>query len=271
MTAIRRGVAAAAFVTALIVPAAASAHRQWILPSSTVLSKEGSFVTVDAAVSNDLFFFDHVPMRLDAMTITGPDGAKLTPQNAATGKYRSTFDVELAKPGTYRIGTVNDGVFASYKLNGETKRWRGRATELATAVPAGATEVKVTQSTRRVETFVTAGAPSTDALKPSGQGLELQPVTHPNDLVAGESASFKLLLDGKPARDTEVDIVLGGGRYLAKPVEAKVKTNAEGLFSYSWPQPGMYWIEAEARGGASTIPNAERSAAYVATFEVLPE
>lgn len=271
MIAIRRGLAAAALVSALIVPAAASAHRMWILPSSTVLSKEGSFVTVDAAVSNDLFFADHVPMRLEALTVTGPDGAKVAPQNPSTGKYRSTFDVELAKPGTYKIATVTDGVFAAYKLNGETKRWRGRAADLATAIPQGASEVKITQNTRRAETFVTAGAPSTDALKPTGQGLELTPVTHPNDLVAGESASFKLLMDGKPARDVDVEIVLGGGRYLAKAVEAKVKTNADGVFTYAWPQPGMYWIEAEAKGGASSIPNAERSAAYVATFEVLPE
>ena len=54
-----------------------------------------------------------------------------------------------------------------------------------------------TLSSRRVETFVTNGAPS--ELKASGRGLELTPVTHPNDLYAGEAITFKLTDNGKPA------------------------------------------------------------------------
>ncbi|WP_258079450.1 DUF4198 domain-containing protein, partial [Xanthomonas arboricola] len=43
----------------------------------------------------------------------------------------------------------------------------------------------VSQSFNRVETFVTRGAPTTTVFKPAGKGIELVPVTHPNDLVAG--------------------------------------------------------------------------------------
>ncbi len=42
-------------LAALMLPAAAQAHRQWMMPSSTTLSGSESWVTVDAAVSNDLF------------------------------------------------------------------------------------------------------------------------------------------------------------------------------------------------------------------------
>ena len=35
-------------------------------------------------------------------------------ENAATGKYRSTFDLHLTQPGTYRVAVVNNGLFASY-------------------------------------------------------------------------------------------------------------------------------------------------------------
>src|SRR5690606_40763719 len=35
-------------------------------------------------------------------------------QNASTGKYRSTFDVQLAQQGTYRIANVNDTIFARW-------------------------------------------------------------------------------------------------------------------------------------------------------------
>ncbi|WP_309645712.1 DUF4198 domain-containing protein [Phenylobacterium sp.] len=272
MISVRHGaLAVLSAVAVLAIPAAASAHRQWLLPSSTVLSGNDPWITVDAAVSNELFYFDHNPMRLDSLTVTAPDGAKGEIKNGSTGKYRSTFDVQLDKPGTYKIGSASDGLMASYKLNGEQKRWRGAAAEAATAIPKEATEVKLTESSRRLEIFATRGAPTKEVLKLTGKGLEVDFVTHPNDLVVSEPAQFKLLLDGKPAAGVEVEVVPGGNRYRAATGEMKLTTDAQGAFTAKWPGAGMYWLEATVRGGKSTIANAERSASYVTTLEVLPD
>jgi uncharacterized GH25 family protein len=46
------------------LPLSAQAHRSWMLPSATVLSGDDVWVTVDAAVSNDLFYFEHFPLRI---------------------------------------------------------------------------------------------------------------------------------------------------------------------------------------------------------------
>ena len=64
-----------AIVAATLALAAlgAQAHDLWFKPSSTVLSKS-DWVTVDAAVSNDIFFFNHRPLAVDKLTITAPDG-----------------------------------------------------------------------------------------------------------------------------------------------------------------------------------------------------
>jgi uncharacterized GH25 family protein len=248
---------------------AAQAHRMWILPSSTVLSGEDPWITVDAAVSNDLFFADHVPMQLQAIKVYAPDGSEAALQNGATGKYRSTFDVQLKTPGTWRIVNANEGAFASYTLNGETKRWRGSVADVANAVPQGATNVRLTHSTRRVETFVTRGAPTTENLKPTGKGLELEPISHPNDLFAGEAAKFRLLADGKPAAGVKVSVVRGDARFAQKAVEMELTAGPDGVVEITWPEAGRYWLEAEATGGASPIPNAQRSLTYVAVLEVL--
>ena len=98
-----------AIAIALALPLSAQAHKTWLLPSETVLSAEDPWITVDAAVSNDLFYFNHVPLRLESLAITGPDGSAVNAENNATGKYRSTFDVHLTTPGTYRIAVVNAG------------------------------------------------------------------------------------------------------------------------------------------------------------------
>jgi uncharacterized GH25 family protein len=271
MSALRPAAGLALGLAALLAAPTAQAHRMWMTPSATVLSGQDAWVTVDAAVSNTLFHPDHVPMRLDGVTVVAPDGTTLAPQNPSTGKYRSTFDAQLSKAGTYKIVSTTEGAMASYKLGGESKRWRGQAAELATAVPAGATDVRLTQNQRRVETFVTLGAPSTDALKPTGKGLELEPISHPNDLVAGEPARFRLLLDGKPAAGVEVEVVPGGARYRTDPGEMNLKSGPDGVVEIAWPAPGMYWLEATARGGTATVPGAERVAGYVATLEVLPD
>jgi hypothetical protein len=169
----------AALALAISLPLSAHAHRQWLLPSATVLSGNDAWVTVDAAVSNDLFYFEHFPLRLDGLVVTAPDGKPAQAVNAATGKYRSTFDVQLSQPGTYKIAVVNNGVFASYKVDGQQKRWRGAAEALAKEIPANAQELKVTQVNSRVETFATAGKPTRAALAITGSGLELHPSQRP--------------------------------------------------------------------------------------------
>ena len=135
-------------------------------------------------------------------------------------------------------------------------------------MPANAADLEVTQSLGRVETFVTAGKPS--AVKPVGRGLELAPVTHPNDLYAGEAASFQMLLDGKPAADLDVTVVPGGARYRDKVGEIAVKTDKDGKFSVKWPQPGLYWVEAGAEDAKVTVAQAKkRRLSYAGTVEVL--
>lgn len=253
---------------ALCLPFAAGAHDVWVVPSSTVLSGADSWITVDAAVGNDKFHFNHAPLRLDGLAVTAPDGSAAEAENLNRGKLRSTFDLQLKQSGTYRVAVVNDGVFARWKEDGKPKRYFGKPEGMAQAVPAKADELEVSQSLGRVETFVTAGKPS--AVKPVGRGLELAPVTHPNDLYAGETATFQMLLDGQPAPDLEMTIVAGGIRYRDQVGEIKAKTDKDGKFSVKWPQPGLYWVEAGMEDAKVSVPQAKkRRLSYAGTFEVL--
>jgi uncharacterized GH25 family protein len=262
----------AALAFAICLPLSAHAHKAWLLPSETVISAKDPWITVDAAVSNDLFYFNHNPLRLDTLAITAPDGSAVQAENAATGKFRSTFDVHLTQPGTYRIALVNAGLFANWDEGGKPKRWRGTAETFAKEVPKDAKDLKVSQSAGRVETFVTAGKPNEAALKPTGVGLELAPVTHPNDLFTGEKATFKLLLDGKPAPDLKIEIIPGGIRYRDKQNEIAATTDKNGEFSVTWPSAGLYWLETSLQDNKTTVPQAkERRASYAATFEVLSQ
>lgn len=262
----------AALALALALPLSAQAHKMWLLPSATNVAGADPWITVDAAISNDLFHADHHAASLDSLAITAPDGRSAKPEHAAAGKYRSVFDLHLTQPGTWKVALVSHGLFASYELDGQKKRWRGTPEELAGALPANAKNVRVTEADTRVETFVSNGKPSDGALKPSGRGLELAPVTHVTDLMAGEPASFRLLLDGKPAAGVKVTAIAGATRYRNDPQELHATTDGDGRFSLTWPHAGMYWVNASVEDGKTHVKQAtQRRAAYTATLEVLPE
>lgn len=249
--------------------ASALAHNVWMKPSSTVLSK-ADWVTVDAAVSNDLFFFNHRPMGIDKLVITAPDGSTVAPKNVHKGELRSVFDLKPEQAGTYQLAVVNSGTNGGYKdAAGQMKRLRGTAEEILTQIPADAQEVRLSESASRVETFVTMGKPS--AIKPSGKGLELVPVTHPNDLVVGDAATLAFHIDGQPAAGVEVVLVQDGKRYRDSLEEIKATTDAKGQFKVTFTKPGMYWLDADAQDSKTSHPKIkERRLAYVATLEVLP-
>lgn len=277
----------------LAVPAVVSAHRMWLLPSGTVFSGTDSWVTVDSAISNDLFYPDHFPGRIEQVKVWQPDGAPGRLQNGATGRYRSTFDVQLDKPGTWKIGTEMTGVMGSFKVDGLEKRVGGRGgpapgvgasgrqaraqggpppqPPLTVAdIPANATDVKLTETLNRNEIFITAGEPTRTVLKPTGKGLEFDPVTHPDELVAGETARFRFLVDGKPAPDLKVTLIPGGKRYRDAEGAQELTTDAGGVLAVKWPAAGMYWLSATLTDGRVTAPRAtQRRMGYATTLEVM--
>jgi len=254
----------------LLAPLDALAHRQFIVPTSTVVNGKAPWVSFDAAAATDVFFFDHVAMNLTNLVVTAADGSFIKVENQSTGKLRSSFDFRAEMTGTYRVAVVNDGVNASYKENGATKRWRGTVEAFAKEVPANAEELQVSHNQGRVETFVTNGKPSTIAA--TGKGLELSPITHPNDLVVGEAAQFKFLIDGKPAVGAKVTVIAGGIRYRQKLDEQILTTDSEGKVSINWQGAGLYWLQASLSDNKSTVPGIkDRRASYVATLEVMPQ
>ena len=287
-----------ALALAICLPLSANAHRAWMLPSATVLSGDEPWITVDAAVSNDIFYFEHFPLQIEGvgeplvmpgqkpaakdakapparpraqLEIIRPDGSLAQPQFGNTGRYRSTFDVQLDQKGTWKLAIANQGLFARYEENGEMRRWSGKAADFAKQVPKDAKKLQVTENSSRMEVFVTSGKPSEQVLKPTNQGLELVAKTHPNDLVAGEEAHFAFIIDGKPAADVKITVIAEGIRYRDDLNEINLTTDKDGVVAITWPQAGMYWLEAISSQPikSSTSPATQRRVSYTATLEVL--
>lgn len=253
----------------------ANAHRPWLLPSATVVEGKEPVVIIDGAISENLFDFDHMALKLDGALVTDPDGATAPAPAGVSQKARSSFDLKMAKPGTYKISMASLTMMASWKEGGETRRFRGNEEAFKKDVPANAAELQTSSTQSRMETFVTANKPTTGALKPSGSGLEMVPVTHPTELRAGETATWRFLLDGKPLANFPFSLIPAGVRHRGVLGEIRLATDARGEANVKLPEGGMYWMSAAypanlGKGQQPPGPNPRRFS-YSATLEVQPE
>lgn len=82
----------------------------------------------------------------------------------------------------------------------------------------------------------------------AGIPVEIVPMTRPYSLYAGNAFTGKVLKDGKPVADTEVEVeFLGKGKTKA-PTDAHVtqvvKTDGNGVFSFTMPKAGWWGFAA---------------------------
>ena len=256
----------------------AQAHKPYILPLSSEVEagRDGvAWASFDASIGENLFDPDFT-LKLDGLVITAPDGSTLQPENVGSGKTRTTFDVKLAKPGTYKLALVSKNVMGSYKdKQGETKRFRATEETLAKEVPADAADVKLSRMESRLETFVSTGTPDMSVFKATGVGLEMVPVTNPTELRAGEKATWRFLIDGKPAANQGVSLIAGGVRYRGTLGEIRQTTDAKGELTLTLPAAGAYMVStawpAVQRVEGQPMAMVPRRLSYSAVVEILPQ
>ena len=232
-------------LAAVVLPA--RAHTPYLAPA-TFQIQPTSVVTLDASFA-ETFFVPEVVFDNSTFVVTDPDGVTHAPDTVHLLKTRAVVEQRLpGKKGTYRFSTGNrlGAVFRTFEVNGKTESSRDPSAPL----PAGAKIVSHYQSLSRSEVYLTAGEPTTDALKPYGKGLELVPVTHPSDLYVGESFVFEVRYDGTPlpAQKVEINRALGDGH--SQPAALELTTDAAGNATLPLQQAGSYLALIRYRGDA---------------------
>ncbi|WP_020209555.1 DUF4198 domain-containing protein [Gilvimarinus chinensis] len=266
-----------AILMALALPMAAEAHRFWVLPAATVLSGDDPWVTVDAAVSNDIFYFNHFPLKAHFLTVVKPGRSNGEMLNVSEGKHRTTFDLNLTEEGTYKVLMDSSGLRASWETeDGQRKFWPGRGEkpepgDFEKKVPKQAKNLKVSHSSTKLEAFITAGKPTDTVLALNNQGLEMKASIHPNDLFTGEAVELQFFMDGDAVEGVELVIIPDGMRYRDSQEAIELTTDSNGKVSVEWPHAGRYWLEAEYEDDKAKAPATTRSGKYIATLEVLPQ
>lgn len=272
-TRVTQATLASALMLAMTLPA--HAHRAWIVPQTTVVAGDSPMITLDAAISNDIFVSDYRAFNAAGLSAYDAEGNDLALENVHSGRFRTTFDLTLAAPGTYRVASASAGLSARWtNPDGSRGMFPGRGqsfndAELEQAIPADADNLQISQVSRRIETFMTNGQPDFDVIEPTAQGLEMRYLTHPNDLYTQEDLVFQLLIDGEPAAGATVTLLRDGMKYRDQQDAIEVTTNTEGEMRFNLEQAGKYWLEARYQDEQAKAPATSRQGSYVVTLEVL--
>jgi len=253
------------------------AHKRWILPSIFNVSEE-QWITVDATVSNNIFFSDK-PWPLAGIIVSTPDNKHAKIENKFEGHRRSSFDLLLNVSGTYKITSGGDVFFAKYDKpiakEGEkpTENIRGfDFSKLKASLPKNAGNISFAKSISRLESYVTLGALNSSVFKPENSGIELVPVTHPNDLYHQEKAQFQFLVNGKSVKDLTVMLVWEGTRHRDDEEAAILKTDSNGKVLIDLNRTGRFLLEASHHMELKNDKDfSELFMSYFGTFEVLPQ
>lgn len=256
----------AAVLAVLAMPAAA--HTPYFAPA-TFQVQPGATITLDASFS-EAFFVPEAAFDDSHFMITGPDGRQFAPERVVPLNTRVVVEHALPKDakGTYRFSTGErlGAVFRTWEIDGRKVSSR----DAAEPVPAGAKVISNFQSRIRAETYLTVGAPDRGALRPYGNGLELVPITHPDDLYSNEPVEFELRFDGKPLTDAPVQISEAVWTSDRKPREVELRSDARGHVRWEQPASGTWLALARHRSAAPAGAAApEYSNSYSLVFHVL--
>ena len=257
-----------------LLAGSAVAHPLWMLPSEFSLStEEAHWITVDATASHGVFSVDK-PIGLDNVTLYNPANEPSRIGPYFKGHRRSVFDVELTDAGTYKAELRTPERYFTHYVVGKRNTQRrifGNKTEVQEQLPAAAREVK-TYAVQTISAFyVTKQAPTREVLAPTGKGFELDALTHPSDIVAGEEAAFRFTFDGSPVADLKVEVVPYGTAYRDARRQTELVTNDNGEVRFTPEQGGPHLLSTSLRRPIDSPLADQAGVNYLLTFEAMPE
>lgn len=227
----------------ILCTASADAHVPFLKPNQFTVTHNR--LHVESAFTEYPFQADFA-MDSPHFSLLLPDGK----QNPITpiAKTRAAVYLEPVLPmeGTYRVSTgVRKGPAYHAVETKEGKLYFSNDMDRVSGVRTSM------QYFSRADVYLTKGTASYQPI-PVNKGVEILPLSAPNDLVLGQEIRLRVLRDGKPAKNARVVNVHEGEHYallrstdlydVENKREGHLYTNDAGELTFRPTQAGMYFL-----------------------------
>lgn len=219
---------------------AAEAHVPYLKPNLFEVTHQR--LQIESAFTEMPFQADFA-MDVPSFIMVGPDGA--TTSLTATTKTKAAVYLEpkIMDEGTYRISTgVRKGPL--YKAI-ETKEGKLYFADDMKRFEGAKTSMQYFNS---ADTYLFKGVPNYRQT-PLNEGIEIIPLSSPNELNIGDSLAFQVLDHGKPATNARVVVIYDNEHYqthregdfydVENIRESNIYTNSDGRFTFTPHQAGL--------------------------------
>lgn len=209
-----------------------------------------------------------------------PEGKKVYLQDDAFSQTQtvSSFSLENKIDGTYRIRGEKQGLTSRFALGGKT--WKPLIA--AKFDPAKAndkvfyaenlkknSQVKTVQSLEIIETFVSRRATSNHVIHHLHDGFDVQFISHPNALKAGQAVQFNVLDNKKGVANVGAHILAQTTDFSREQKVLKtVKSNTKGELHFNLEQAGQYLLTIDYQQPLTQKGNQLKRYKYTLAFNV---
>ncbi len=211
-----------------------------------------------------------------------PEGQKIYLDDAALSKTQtvSSFTLENKIDGTYRIRGEKQGSSSRFALDGKT--WKPLLGAKADPKKPNdkvvyadqlkkKAQVKTVQTLELIETFVSRRATSNHVIHHLHDGFDVQFVTHPNAIQAGQAVQFNVLDDKQGVANVEATILAQTtGFSREEKVVQTLKSNAKGELHFNLAQAGQYLLTIDYQQPFSHKGDQLKRYKYTLAFNVTP-
>lgn len=249
-------------IAAMVQSSGVSAHVPYLTPESFEPIRD--WVSLEASFA-DKFFVPEAKFDQSEFLVYLPTGGKESPKEQAMVRSRTVLEHQLTEEGSYRFSTGQryGAVFKSWIENGKTINSRDPEAQPPQGIPLSAHFQSVTLA----ETYVSKDKPTSQVLAPHGKGLEIEFISHPNDLYIEQTIKARVLFEGKPLVNSKVFLHQGG--QLDSEQRHTLTTSAQGEIEFSVTEAATYLLLARHRAKAPATAKApEYSYSYSAVIEI---
>jgi hypothetical protein len=233
-----RALASSAVLLAALYGQALAQHTPFMKPAN--FHPTSDMVSVQAAYSRDIFC-PALGVSSPDFQILGPGGTPRAFARISVETFETMLDAPLPSHGTYRFttgemyGDIANMIYSRGEWRpvrpGERVRTRARTQTMRTVTVADA--------------YVTRGEPTRAPLDTAIGRLAIRPITHPNQITAGDGFDAELLFNGAPFPN--MPFVLYEPGQSEDDMERSFVTDERGRAHITFERPGLYVAAARFR------------------------